>query len=112
MKTISFDQLPEAVHQLSEKLCKIESLLLDKRDVNNSPPPDIILDVSGAGKLLKLTTPTIYSKCSRGELPFMKRSNRIYFSEKELREYLKAGRVKTHLEIEAEADIYLQNSNK
>ena len=109
MKTKSFDYLPEAVNKISEKLNKIESLLLDKIEVNTTTP-EIILDVKGAGKLLKLTTPTIYSKCSRGELPFMKRSNRIYFSEKDLHKYLKAGQVKTHIEIEAEAEAFLQNS--
>jgi excisionase family DNA binding protein len=58
-------------------------------------------------KVLGLSAPTMYSKVSRGELPVMKRGNRLYFSKKELLEYLKAGRKKTNAEIEAEAQAYL-----
>jgi hypothetical protein len=50
----------------------------------------------------------MYSKVSKGELPVMKRSKRLYFSRTELLAYLKSGRKKTNTEIEAEADAYLK----
>lgn len=68
-----------------------------------------LLTVQQAAEFLNLTVPTIYSKVSKGELPVMKRSKRLYFSKKELIEYLKAGRKKTNAEIEAEAHEYLIN---
>lgn len=55
------------------------------------------LTIKEAAEFLNLTVPTLYSKCSRGELPFMKRSKRLYFSSVELMEYLKAGRKNTKL---------------
>jgi len=54
-----------------------------------------------------LTVPTIYSKVSKGELPVMKRSKRLYFSSTELMKYLKRGRKKSNAEIEQEAKAYL-----
>ena len=82
---------------------------------NNNPTtdqPEQLLTVQGAAEFLGLTVPTIYSKCSRNEIPFMKRSKRLYFSSTELMEYLKDGRKKSNAEIEQEAKAYLLNSKK
>ena len=61
-----------------------------------------------AADFFSLTKSTIYLKVHKGELPFMKRSKRLYFSSTELLEYIKAGRKKTNAEIEAEAETYLK----
>lgn len=74
--------------------------------------PDRLLTVQEAADLLKLTVPTIYSKVSRGELPVMKRSKRLYFSRQELMDYLKTGRKKSNAEIEAQAESYLLTNRK
>lgn len=75
-------------------------------------PTERLLTVHEAAKFLNLTTATIYSKVSRGELPVMKRSKRLYFSNIELMNYLKEGRKKTYSEIDAEAENYLNNKSK
>jgi excisionase family DNA binding protein len=82
---------------------------------NNNPTteqPEQLLTVQEAAQFLNLTVPTIYSKVSKGELPVMKRSKRLYFSSTELMEYLKDGRKKSNAEIEAEAKAYLLNNKK
>lgn len=71
-----------------------------------------LLTVQEAAQFLNLTVPTIYSKVSKGELPVMKRSKRLYFSSTELMEYLKEGRKKSNAEIEQEAEAYLSNTKK
>lgn len=78
----------------------------------NSKQSEKLLTVQEAAKFLNLTVPTIYSKVSKGELPVMKRSKRLYFSSTELMQYLKAGRKKLNAEIEAEAEAYLSNYKK
>lgn len=74
--------------------------------------PEQLLTVQEAAQFLKLTRPTIYSKVSKGELPVMKRSKRLYFSSTELMEYIKEGRKKSNAEIEQEAEAYLSNKKK
>lgn len=69
-----------------------------------------LLTIQEAAEFLSLTVPTMYSKVSKGELPVMKRSKRLYFSRTELLEYLKDGRKKSNAEIEAEA--YFLNNKK
>ncbi len=87
-----------------------------KNSTQESNPPtkqrEQLLTVQEAAQFLNLTVPTIYSKVSKGELPVMKRSKRLYFSSTELMEYLKAGRKKSNAEIEQEAEAYLSNNRK
>lgn len=71
-----------------------------------------LLTIHEASEFLNLTVATIYCKVSKRELPFMKRSKRLYFSSSELLEYLKQGREKSNSEIEAEAKEFLLNNKK
>lgn len=71
-----------------------------------------LLNIQEASEFLLLSVPTIYSKVSKGELPVLKRSKRLYFSSTDLMDYLKAGRKITNAEIEAKADQYLVKPKK
>lgn len=95
---LTFDQLPDAVAQLGQKLEQIEKLLLQK---NNAiyEQPDKLLTIQQAAEFLNLSVTTLYSKVSRGELPVMKRGKRLYFSSDELMQYLKDGRKQSFVNI-------------
>ena len=97
---------------IESRLSTIENLILDlkhqPKQVESDEQNEQLLTVQEAAKFLCLTVPTIYSKVSKGELPVMKRSKRLYFSSTELMEYLKAGRKKSNTDIEAEAESYLK----
>jgi excisionase family DNA binding protein len=110
METITFDQLPYSVTRLHEKLDHIEQLL---REANNhSPEIDELLTITQAAKFLHLSTPTIYGKVSRNEIPVNKQGKRLYFYRSELAEWIKSGRKKTLTEIKQEADEYLGNRKR
>lgn len=70
---------------------------------------DQLLTVEGAAEYLHLGVPTIYGLISKGAIPYMKQSKRVYFSRQDLMHYLRSGRKKTVQEIEAETDNYLAN---
>lgn len=94
---------------IEARLSGIEKLILDLKNPKEAEEPkDSLLTVEGAANFLCLTVPTIYSKVSKGEIPFMKRSKRLYFSKQELTSYIKEGRNKTNAEVLAEADTYLK----
>lgn len=107
-KELTLEQLPKAVFQLSEQLRKIEGLILNQFNPQPTKQPDKLLNVPQAAEFLSLAIPTVYSMVSRGEIPVMKRSKRLYFSTVELTDYLKQGRKKTNSEVEAEA-VHLLN---
>jgi excisionase family DNA binding protein len=81
---------------------------LQHQTIISSSSPEKLLTIDEAAKFLHLKKATVYSKVSKGELPYMKRSKRLYFSRTELLKYLKAGRKKTDAEIEAESYSYLK----
>ena len=79
--------------------------VMKERELKGSEAPtEQLYTAKDAAKLLDLTVPTIYNKANKGELPYMRRSKRIYFLREELIEYLKAGRKKSNAEIEWEAE--------
>ncbi len=94
---------------INAKLESIETLLLDlKHPIPGNPEAERILNVKEASEFLDLTVPTLYTKVSKKEIPFMKRSGRLYFSTDELIAYLKAGRYATRQEMKENADSYLK----
>jgi len=111
MEKLTFEQLPQAVSEILVKLENIERMLDEKHAMQQSKNQDQILNVQETASFLGLVVPTIYSKVSNRELPVMKRSNRLYFSRKELVEYLKEGRQLTYIEIEEQADEYLMSKS-
>jgi excisionase family DNA binding protein len=112
MENLTFDQLPKAVTMLTKEVSELKRLLIEKQEQQPIKAPEQLLTVQEAAEFLNLTVPTIYSKVSKGELPVMKRSKRLYFSSTELLAYLKEGRKKSNAEIEAEASDYLLNAKK
>jgi len=111
-QNLTFDQLPKAVTMLAKEVSELKRLLIEKQEQTPTEQPEQILTIQEAAQFLNLTVPTIYSKVSKGELPVMKRSKRLYFSSTELMEYLKEGRKKSNAEIEQEAEAYLSNNRK
>ena len=101
--------------QLSKLIQSSIRTVLKETQPNIDEPNDQqerLLTIQEAADFLSLTVPTMYSKVSKGELPVMKRSKRLYFSRTELLEYLKDGRKKSNAEIEQEAKAYLLNNKK
>ncbi|MBI0401362.1 helix-turn-helix domain-containing protein [Cyclobacterium marinum] len=96
---------------IEARLSNIENLILDlkhkSKQAESSNQPERLLTIQEAAELLSLTVPTLYSKVSKGELPVMKRSNRLYFFRTELLDYLKGGRKKSIADVEQEAIDYL-----
>lgn len=109
MTAISFNDLPDAVTELTRK---VDELYKAINKVQPQETADQFLTVEQTAEFLTLSVPTIYSKVSRRELPFMKRGKRLYFARKDLEAYLHGGRVKTVKEIEADADQYLTKGNR
>jgi excisionase family DNA binding protein len=101
---------------IEARLSSIENLILDLKHqpqkVESKIQLEQLLTIQEAAEFLSLTIPTMYSKVSKGELPVMKRSKRLYFSRTELLEYLKVGRKKSTPEIEKEAQTYFSNNKK
>lgn len=110
MEQFTFDQLPQAVGKLHDKLNSIEQLL---REGQHQPQNiDELLSVSEAAKFLNLSVSTIYSKVCRKEIPVNKQGKRLYFYRSELVNWIKSGRKKTAVEIRQEAEQTLASNKR
>ena len=109
---LSFDKLPEAVTKLTNEISELKRLFIEKQEQTTTQQTERLLTIQEASVFLSLAVPTIYSKVSKGELPFMKRSKRLYFSSSELIAYLKLGRKKSNAQLVADAENYLLNKKE
>ena len=107
----SFEQLPEAISQLHDKLDRIESHILRK---NSEPRIEVeeLFNVQKTADFLSLSVATIYSLVSKRKIPYSKKGKRLYFARPELVAWIKEGRRKTTTEIEEQANEYLAGKRK
>lgn len=85
LRKIIHDEVSVAVQQIS---------FLQKVD----PLPEF-LTIQEAAAFLNLAVPSLYSMVSRGDLPYIKKTKKLYFSRESLVEYLVSGKQKTKQEI-------------
>lgn len=109
MQTITFEQLPQAIGLLHEKLARIEQLLSTPIAQSEA---DTLLTIQQAAEFLHLSVPTLYGKVHTREIPFSKQGKRLYFSKAELSDWVKSGRKKTQSEITEEAQQSLTRKRK
>ena len=86
---------PNPFELIDARLSDIERLLID---IKHRPHDDVtndFLTISEAARFLELSKSTLNNKVSRGEIPVMKRSGKVYFYRQDLIEYLKSGSRKT-----------------
>lgn len=105
--------LLKLIKRIDKRLDDIENhIKSDSMKKLNNEKGDIedkVLSVVEVSKLLGLAKSTIYSKVSRRELPHMKRGKILYFSEKEINEYIKSGKVLSNTEIDEISRNYIGN---
>jgi excisionase family DNA binding protein len=103
MEPFNFNELPEVVRQLFEKVERIEMLMarLEPKD----PDENEILNIEEAAEFLKVSVGALYTKVSRQEIPYSKPGKRLYFNRTDLKEWIRLGKRKTLPEIGQDADI-------
>lgn len=105
--------LMNLMKKMDKRLDYIESLIKSDTTIRTGEVlinnDDKVLSVMEVSKLLGLAKATIYSKVSRRELPHMKRGKILYFSEKEINEYIKGGKVLSNTEIDEISRNYIGN---
>lgn len=92
MENITFEQLPQAVSMLIEKV----SLLTDRVEKVLGTPQQNgeghnLLSLNEVAALLGKSSSTIYSMTSEKRIPYHKRGNKLYFFEDEIIGWIKQG---------------------
>ena len=99
MEKVSFENLPQAVSLLLEKVDLLELLLKSQQTIISQAPSDRPMSITEAAKFVNLTVPTLYGFVSKRTIPFSKVGKRLYFSETELTSWIQSGRKQTRDEL-------------
>ena len=110
----SFNNLPQAVQQLSDKLDYIERLLSFINPHPEQPESDQWFDINELCSYHpdKPKKSTVYRWVREKKIPYHKKGKKLAFLKSEIDEHIKSGRVKTQSEIEQEAEDYLVNKKR
>ncbi len=109
MEHFTFEQLPQAISLLHEKISHIEQVLLERQP---QPETEQVFNISQAAAYLNLSVATLYSKVSRQEIPVNKQGKRLYFYKGELTTWIREGRKKTVSEIRQEAQDHIMSRRR
>lgn len=113
MQQVTYNTIPDALQLITDRLEAVHRILTEGSEPQPSKQPEEeLLTIQGAAEFLRLSVPTIYAKVHRRELPFLKRSKRLYFEKAELLAYLKEGRTLTTNEAETAAEGMFGNQRK
>ena len=86
MEPFNFNELPEVVRQLFEKVERIEILMATLEP--KEPDENELLNIEEAAKFLKVSVAALYTKVSRQEIPVNKPGKRLYFNRTDLKEWI------------------------
>lgn len=104
MEPFNFNELPEVVRLLFEKVEHIEQIVLLLKPADHGE--ENLLSISEAADYLKISVAALYTKVSRKEVPYSKPGKRLYFSREELQQWVSNGKQKTAMEMRTEPDKY------
>lgn len=116
MENPTFEQLPQAIRQLSEKVCELKQIVLS--GLSKPPEQDEWLDVQMLAEFLpsKPAPSTVYGWVSKRKIPHHKKGKNLLFLKSEINQWLKKGKVETIEESQekhaAERDAYLSTRRK
>lgn len=111
MENITFDQMPKALVQLSEKVGLIEQML-NQFFQGTKKPENEFLNVEETAKYLGLATATIYDMAHKKSIPYCKKGKKLYFVQSELNQWILSSRRKTNEEINQEALLTLSKKKR
>jgi excisionase family DNA binding protein len=113
MQNLTLETLPKAFSELTNEVSEIKRLLIEKSNQHEGEP-DRWFDLNELCQYHpdKPTKPTVYGWVNAGLIPVHKGGKKLRFLKSEIDTWLRTGRKKTVVELQAEADTYLQTKKK
>jgi excisionase family DNA binding protein len=99
----------EELIELIQNSVREAMVQLPLKTVQSENQSEKLFTIQQAAEFLNLTVPTMYCKVHKREIPFMKRSKRLYFSQSELLKYIQDGRKCSNEEINLELESFLSS---
>lgn len=106
MTKYTFEMLPALLEKIELRLERMERLILCEgcKELNAG-----YVSAQQAADMLNFTIATLYTKVCKGEIPYYKKGNRLYFSQAELKDWIEAGKKPIIEQIEKKAYAIVAN---
>ena len=93
MDNITFEQLPQAVSLLNERVGQLTSKVEEALGKNDNPQSrkHKLLTLDEVAVLLNKSASTIYTMTSEKRIPYHKQGNKLYFFEDEIIQWIEQG---------------------
>ena len=85
-KTLSFEQLPELIQNLVERIEALEKTVRDKQQPQ--PLEGELMSVEDVCKLLGKSKSAVYRTVRCHDIPFIRQGNRLYFDRPTIKKWL------------------------
>ena len=109
MQEISFNEMPQALAYLINKVDKLETLLNVEQKAQQETDQWLNLNDLRKYHPDHPAKPTVYTWIGQRSIPYHKKGKKLMFLKSEINAWLKEGRRKTTLEIQAEAEQFVTN---
>ena len=106
---LSFNDVPQALAHLINKVVKIETLLIEKQPQTEEADKWLNLNDLCNYHPDHPAKPTVYTWIGQRSIPYHKKGKKLMFLKSEIDNWLKEGRRKTNAEIQAEAEQFVAN---
>ncbi|AUC82259.1 helix-turn-helix domain-containing protein [Lacinutrix sp. Bg11-31] len=106
---IAFEQTQLDVAEVKKDLKELKALIEKAETKSLTDDPQTIDEIV---KLSGYTKPTLYGYCQKNTIPHHKKNGRLFFFKSEIIDWIKEGKQKTIIEVEADADTLLSNKRK
>ena len=85
-KTLSFEQLPELIQNLVERIESLEKAIREKHQA--LPLENELMSVDDVCKLLGKSKSVVYRTVRYHDIPFIRQGNRLYFDRAAIKKWL------------------------
>jgi predicted DNA-binding transcriptional regulator AlpA len=106
---IAFEQTQLDVVEVKKVLRELKALIEKAESKSQTDDPQTIDEIV---KLSGYTKPTLYGYCQKNTIPHHKKNGRLFFFKSEIIDWIKQGKQKTIIEVEADVDTLLSNNSK
>lgn len=93
----------ERVDLIISKLVKLEKEVLEIKQTRSETYGNNIMDIEEVSKYLYRSKNSIYKLAEKAQIPYTKKSGKLYFDKADINNWLKLGRKQTKSEIEDKA---------
>ena len=87
-KVVSFEQMPELIQNLVERIESLEKTVREKQQQQPQPLEGELMSVEDVCKLLGKSKSAVYRTVRYRDIPYIRQGNRLYFDRATIKKWL------------------------